>query len=72
MIAALITSVIDLAMPLINLFIRNSEKNREMKEKMFKMIENHSSKIQENVTLRRGYEDIRRMVKANREDKNGL
>lgn len=73
MIAGLITLVLEAAIPLINLFIKNAERNREMKDKMFKMIEKHSSAVMKNVSLRRDLEDLRADIKKHNEDmKNGL
>jgi len=59
MISGIISLVLQLAVPLINLFVRNAQKKAEMKNKMFKMVENHTKNVMRNVQLRRNLENLR-------------
>ena len=68
MISGIINLVLQAAIPLINFFVKNAEKNREMKEKMFKAVENHSKNVIKNVSLRRDLEELRKQARAKQDD----
>lgn len=59
MISGIISLALQAIVPLINLFIRNAQKNAEMKAKMFKMVEDHSKNVMKNVSIRRDLEELR-------------
>lgn len=63
MISGILALILDAAIPLINFFIRNSVKNAEAKDKMFKLIENHSNDVMKTVSVRRDLDDLRREIK---------
>lgn len=69
MISSIMSLLLEAALPLINFFVRNAERNREMKSKMFKVVENHSKNVMKNVSLRRDLEDLRDTVRRPK-DKN--
>jgi len=68
MISGIINLILQAAIPLINFFVKNAEKNREMKEKMFKAVENHSKNVTKNISLRRDLEELRRQARAKPDD----
>lgn len=63
MISAIIELVLKGVVPIIDFFIKREDKNREMKEKMFKMIDRQSKSIQNTINLRRDYEDLKNQEK---------
>lgn len=69
MIASIITLAMQIALPLINLFIKNAERKRALKESMFKIIEQHSKNILRNVQLNRELEELRSQARKPNEDK---
>lgn len=63
MISAIIELVLKGVIPVIDFFIKREDKNREMKEKMFKMIDRQSKSMQNTINLRRDYEDLKNQAK---------
>ena len=63
MISAIIELVLKGVVPVIDFFIKREDRNREMKEKMFKMIDRQSKSMQNTINLRRDYEDLKNQAK---------